>query len=305
MDRSLSVKNILESYEEITIDREFTKDIIFFKLYGKTFLFLAPFEDVPSSSARIYLFNDELLDYPHIMLRNDDFPNRLGLPEGTYRWICLFEHDSVVYSLVPYEEKIRDAIDRLVELMSMNIPERNREYQKEFMFYWNNSSSDGTIYTAYLSQEESFAEMQLYYSKGEARIIEKGLILSDNDDRLKGERVWTQHIENDVFYIPIVDSQEILPPTRGYKWTASDIKNIVYGDQIEHIHNDSFQMLKNCIPKTQNIILLFGMKTEQMEDSFVEMNRYSYQWFVVLRKDARVLTGSHTGCWSWLHTPVQ
>lgn len=231
-------------------------------------MFLAPFEDVPSSSARIYLFNDELLDCPHIMLRNDDFLNKLGLPEGTYRWICLFEHNSVVYSLVPYEEKIRDAIDRLVELLSMNKAERNREYQKEFMFYWNNCSSNGTIYTAYLSQEESFAEMQLYYSKGEARIVEKGLILSDNDDRLHGDRVWTQHIENDVFYIPISDSREILPPTRGYKWTASDIQNIVYGDQIEHIHNDSFQMLKNCIPKTQNIILLFGMKTEQINVVF-------------------------------------
>ena len=136
------------------------------------------------------------------------------------------------------------------------------------MFYWNNCSSNGTIYTAYLSQEESFAEMQLYYSKGEARIIEKGLILSDNDVRLKGGRVWKHHIENDVFYIPIADSREILPPTRGYKWTASDIQNIVYGDQIEHLRYDSFQMLKTCIPQTQNIILLFGMKTEQINVVF-------------------------------------
>ena len=58
------------------------------------------------------------------------------------------------------------------------------------------------------------------------------------------------------------------PPHRGYKWTANEVRNIVYGRQIGHISDDSFQKLKTIVPKRHDLILLFSMKTEQSNVAF-------------------------------------
>ena len=71
-----------------------------------------------------------------------------------------------------------------------------------------------------------------------------------------------------MFYIPIVDCRGILPPHRGYQWTATEVQNIVYGKQIDHISEDTFQAIKSIVPKTQDVILVFGMRTDQSNVSF-------------------------------------
>jgi molybdopterin/thiamine biosynthesis adenylyltransferase len=210
----------------------------------------------------VYLFNDDGLDFPHIMLREETFPDIKDLPDGKYRWVCLYEQESIVNTIVPYEDKVIDTVDRLLELLSMNEIEKEREFQKEFMLYWNSSSIGQNEFTVYLTQENTFAEMEAYFGTKNVRVIEQGLRLSDIDSRDKNERKWVHHVESDVYFIPISDSRDILPPHRGYSWTSQYIKNIIYAQQVEHISVDTFQRIKNTIPKTQNVILVFGMKSE-------------------------------------------
>lgn len=264
----MTVKEILEMYEEITVDQQVFDDVLFFTMFEKQFLFLGPSEDDPASKASIYLFNDELLDHPHIMLRDTSFTDIKAFPEGTYRWVCLYEQDSIVNTLVSYEDKIYDCVDRLIELMSMNQADKEREFQKEFMYYWNSESCGSKRISVYLTDEVCFSEMDAFHGVNNIRLIEQGLALSDIDKRDKGERKWTHHLENDVYHIPIIDSRGILPPHRGYRWTLNDVQNIVYGKQIEHISEDSFQKLKTIIPKRHELILLFSMKTEQSNVAF-------------------------------------
>ena len=262
MGNQMTVREILESYDEIAIDKEIIDGVFLFTLSGKQFLFIAPFEDEPSSRSTVYLFNDDGLDFPHIMLREETFPDIKGLPDGKYRWVCLYEKESIVNTIVPYEDKIIDAIDRLLELLSMNEIEKECEFQKEFMFYWNSSSIGPNKFTVYLKQENVFAEMEAFFGAKNVRIIEQGLHLSDINSRDNDERKWVHHVENDVYFIPISDSRGILPPHRGYSWTSLNIKNIIYAQQVEHISVDTFMRIKNTIPKTQNVILVFGMKSE-------------------------------------------
>ena len=264
----MTVKDILKSYEEITVEEQILEGVISFTLFGKKFLFFAPEEDDPSSKAAVYLYNDNLMDYPHVMLRENTITERKDLPIGTYRWICLFEQDSIVNTIVSYEEKIFDCVDRLIELLSMTPAEREREFQKEFMFYWNSESAGDKKFSVYLEQATKFSELDAFYGAKKVRLIQKGLKLTDIDDRDNSERRWTQHIENDVFYIPIIDSRDILPPHRGYQWTANEVQSIVYGKQIEHISDDSFQSIKRIVPKTQDFILVFGMRTDFSNVSF-------------------------------------
>lgn len=264
----MTVKEILESYEEITVGQQIIDGVLFFTMFEKQFLFLAPSEDDPASKATIYLFNDELLDQPHIMLRDTSFSDIKSFPKGTYRWICLYEQDSIVNTLVSYEDKIVDCIDRLIELLSMNPIEKEREFQKEFMYYWNSEADGKYRIIAYIKDDTRFSEMDSFHGKNIVRLVEQGLDLSDIDERNKGERKWTRHLENGVYHIPITDNRDIIPPHRGFQWTAKEVQNIVYGRQIEHISDESFQMLKTIVPKRHNLILLFSMKTKQSNAAF-------------------------------------
>lgn len=264
----MTAKEILETYDEITIDQQVFDDVLFFTLFEKKFLFWPPSTEDPTSQASIYLYNDEFLDFPHVMLRAANITDGKEIPNGTYRWVCLFEHNSIVNSLVSYEDKIFDTIDRLIELLSMNQVDREREFQKEFMLYWNSEAVDRKCFTVYLSQDTHFSEMDVFYGANSIRLIEHGLILSDIDSKDKNERKWIRHFENDAYYIPIIDSRGILPPHRGFRWTANEVQNIIYGKQINHISDDSFRMLKTTVPKRHEVILLFSMKTDQSSVAF-------------------------------------
>ena len=261
-------KEILDTYDEISYIHEIDGWGFLITLFGKQFLLIPPKENVPASRASIFLYNDSGLDIPHIMLREELSNGDYNLPEGTYRFVCLYEQESVVNSIVSYEEKIADALDRLIELLTMEEIEKEREFQKEFLFYWNNSAISPTEYLVYLKSEQSFLEMDMYFGNGKFRLIDRSLTLSDIDCREKGKREWEHHIEADVFYIPIIDSRGILPPHRGYSWTEGDIRNIVYAPQIEHVSSQTFQELSSIVPKTQDIILVFGLQSERVNCVF-------------------------------------
>lgn len=264
----MTIKEILESYEEITVEKLILEHMVFFSLFEKKFLLIAPDEDEPSSRASVFLCNDNLLDFPHVMLWENTVTKGKDIPNGTYRYVCLFEQESVVNTIVSYEDKIFDCIDRLIELLSMTPVEREREFRKEFMYYWNSEAVGDRIFSVYLEQSTNFAELGAFYDKRKVRLIQEGLKLTDIDEREKSERKWAHHIENDVFYIPITDSRGILPPHRGYEWTANEVQRIVYGKQIEHISEETFQSIKSVVPKTQDIIIVFGMRTTGSNISF-------------------------------------
>lgn len=261
MDNLSVAKAILESYKEITVLKELQTGDFVISLRGKQFLFLIPDENDPASKASVYLYNDDGLDYPHIMLYERNISGVSDIPDGKYRWVCLYEHESVVNSLSSFVEKIIDAVDRLIELLSMNAVQQETEFQKEFMFYWNCSAANENDHHVYISNDEAFLEMDSYYDKKTVRLVERGLFLNDIGNRNKhGEREWVHHIEAAAYYIPISDYRGIIPPHTGFNWTSEEIRNIVYGKQINHINDDTFRLISSITSTTQNIIVVFGIK---------------------------------------------
>lgn len=264
----MTAKEILESYDEITIGEQLCEDRLFFTLCEKQFLFTAPSRDDLASKAEIHLYNDSFLDYPHVLLQETSITEGEVLPKGTYRKVCLFEQDSIVNSILSYDEKIYDCIDRLIELLNMSSVEKEREFQKEFLYYWNSETNYDNIYQVYLDQDNQVAEMDVFFNKSIVRLTDRRIELSDLEETVNGERRWVHHLEKNAFFIPIKDCRGILPPHRGYKWTAKDVQEIIYGKQIEHISDESFERIKTLIPKTQDVLLVFGMRTETTNIAF-------------------------------------
>lgn len=259
MDEQVNARDILSTFDEIEHIEDVGENTFLVTIYKKQFLFLIPDISEKNSSVCVFLYNDDELDLPHIMLNNSkSLPN---WPPGRYRWVCLYDGVDIVYSLMSYKEKILDATNRLVELLTWSDAEKEREFQKEFLFYWNSYSSSTQNYYVFLKNPNHFSKMDIFYSGRRARIIESRMSLSDlgkRDD--SGASVWIRHVEEEVYYIPITDSREILPPHMGYAWTPQEIKNIIYAPQIEHISKESLEKTKTIIPQTQNIILVFGLE---------------------------------------------
>lgn len=127
-------------------------------------MIIGPSKKDLSSKAQIYLYNDEGTDYPHVVLKDIDINKESMLPIGKYRGICLYEHESVIQSLFSYEEKIIDIIDRLIKLLSMTKTEQEREFQREFLYYWN-SATDLQNIDIYLKQDIKFTKLEKYCRK--------------------------------------------------------------------------------------------------------------------------------------------
>ena len=271
MDEQMTAKEILETYDNIVAIKVCSEDCIMFRLFEKDFLLIYPQKNDISSAATIWLYNDEGLDFPHIQLGNFKTGEGTFLPPGQYRYVCLYEQESIVQSLLPFEEKIRDSVNRLIELLTMTKAEQENELQKEFLYYWE-SFTEGQCADVYLKQDSKFCKLQKFTSGKITRYIEPDIRLIDLDSlNKKDERNWQRHLETDVFFIPITDSREILPPYHDYSWTIENVKEIVYGKQINHISTDTYLQLKKEIVSTRNVILVFEMNVVNTKVCFAVM----------------------------------
>ena len=268
MDEHMTAKEILKTYDNIDVIRVCSEDLIMFKLFEKDFILIAPSKDDISSMTKICLYNDEYLDCPHIQLKNFNMDEGTILPAGKYRQVCLYEQESVVQSLLSFEEKIKDSINRLIELLTMTKAEQENELQKEFLYYWENFT-EGRCVDVYLKQDSKFCKLQKFTSGKITRYIEPDIRLMDLDSRnKKNERNWQQHLETELFFIPITDSREILPPYHNHSWTIENVKEIIYGKQINHISTETYLQLKKEIVSTRNVILVFEMKVVHIKVCF-------------------------------------
>lgn len=268
MVNTVTVTEILESYENIQAFERLTDHCFKLLVHDRNLLFYVPScEDVFTKPA-FYLKDDIEKELPHILCKPLSFKNNPNIPDGEYRLVCLYEYETLVNAITPWEEKVRDAIDRLCELLEMNEYDQKKEFQKEFELYWNNNATGGGIYDVYLSQDSLCGELDLYQNKSSFRLVEKGIYLNDIDRYKRKERIWKQRVDSDIFYIPIENSREILPPHKGYSWQLEDIRKILYPKQINYVSSNILSWLDSRAPSAKNVILVFGMNHNKVTSVF-------------------------------------
>lgn len=257
MDKVDFVKQIIESYDGIEFTRE-NDGIVFFQYRDKEYGCWYPDADKDSSSPILVVKNDENYDYPHILPFN--VPLEINKSDQ-YRCICLYETESTVKYLQSKEEKVKDVIDRLLILLSLSPLEREHEFQKEFVYYWDNMAENNTPVQIYAGSTREFQRLNLYFDgKSTLRYVANGIKLSDAKADDKGKKKWNHKPEVPGFYIPIEDNRRILPPTRDRKWKADDILRIVCGKDLRRISHETYQKLNQEKIKTQKVSLIFEMK---------------------------------------------
>lgn len=264
MDEKETVKEILSSYDEIKILEE--KDgIIFFELHNNEYGFLYSSKEEPTENPTIIIKDYERYDCPHIMLSENT------LYENKYRVICLHEDGSVISYLQSYEEKIIDIIDRLIELLSLSPLEIEVEFQKEFLFYWNNQAK--YIVETYISPERVFQKMNMYINKNKNyRFVSLGIKLHDKNN--------FSHVPNiNIYYIPIIDNRGILPHFKNKPWDVADILKVIKGRDYKRISSETYNAIKTEKLKENNLILIFEMIINNQRVAFgvmIEFKKSAY-----------------------------
>lgn len=259
---TLKAIEILERFDGVSaIERTALDHCISFCYLDTKFLMTIPKAENNAEKVGICVEDGFGKAYPHIMLAPIDLTEQDILPKGIYHSVCLYESNSVVFSLLTFEEKIRDAMKRLSDLLSMSPSRIEREYQKEFLYYWNQAAMpDAKKVTLYIDGKSRFSRMNLYESHDKKfRLVMHGINLSDKDKVKDGVKEWKYRTDVCAFFIPLSDSRGVLPPTKGRPWGKKDIIELIYSKSVSHIEHAVYNAICQEKIKTEVIILVFEM----------------------------------------------
>lgn len=258
MEEGKIIKDILSSYSTIEIIDQEEKDIIFFRLDGKEYGIWYSSKEDRISRPIILIKNAGYCDYPHIMYYEfpvDDEKN------DKYRYICLYESNDCIQYLQSFEEKIIDAVDRLIKLVSLSELKVEKEYQKEFLYYWNEAATNKTKVEVYIGENREFKKINCYYCREEKvfRMVSREISLNDKDKKLNNKKKWEFISDVPAYYIPIIDNRRILPPTHNNEWTVNNVMEIIKGKKINRITHDTYEKISKEKIKNKQISFIFDM----------------------------------------------
>lgn len=258
MDKKEVILKILSSYEEITVmDQQDEDGIVFFKIKEKEYGCFYLMAGQESQNPYILVKNDFKYDYPHILPISIPIDKNIS---DKYRFVCLDENDSTIPFLLSFEEKIVDVIEKLLHLLSLSSIEKEEEFQKEFLFYWNQAAKNRQVCSLFIGKERKYQKLKIYKSSyGEFRFVADEIYLNDANDKINGQKKWEYLSKLPAFYIPITDKRRVVPPTKDRNWRSDDIINIICGKQFSRISHESYVELGQEKIRGKYIFLVFGM----------------------------------------------
>ncbi len=248
LEENKIVKGILSTYDEIQILRE-EDDIVFFKLKNKEYGIWYSKQGERTSKPFILVKNDGQYDYPHIM----QFEIPIDKNKQKYRLVCLHESGDTINYLMSNEEKIIDTIERLIQLISLSPLEIEEEFQKEFLYYWNEQTEDDISARLYIASDRVFQNMNVYQNKDNMlRVVTNGIKLNDKNE-------WKFVYNICACYIPIIDNRRILPPVKDKPWEIDDILRIIKGRDVARISHETYESIKKVKVKSNRAFIIFEM----------------------------------------------
>lgn len=241
----INASKILKNYAEFT-NIECDDIGIVFSFNGVDYKIWIFSED--KTSMPIITTVNNTTSYPHISLFDAEFDDK------KYRGLCLFEQGTVVNSLLSFDEKIQMLADRLIELATLSKNEIEKEYQKEFLYYWNASVEKADKKYQLFLKDDSKCEWldQCLYKNNVVRVIDSSFRFNDESNMIAKDKI-------PALYMPILDARGILPPLIDKPWEAKNILDIVCSIQFQRINIEIFQEILCLSYSRQSIMLIFKL----------------------------------------------
>lgn len=241
---------VLSEYKEINV-LETQEEGVVFELHDAKYQMHMLDEDF---FPIIYAIDNDS-KYPHLWLRECTFKGR------NYRYICLYESSTLIEYIHTDEEKIRACIDRLIALINLSQKEIVNEFQKEFLYYWEQSCLTNSEYRK--NKYQLFIDEEEKYQWLEYQIYQYNCIRLTKSNRFFNDENKKKYVDEKfpVLYLPITNSQGIIPPTKDQVWGSKEINDIVNGVMYQRISTEAFQEIKNNSFSYGKIFIVFMLNS--------------------------------------------
>lgn len=203
---------------------------------------------------------------PFIMANNceDDFPHfilsSIDIEDTNYRYICLHQREQYVVSNLSLEEKLEFLLNNLKRLTSLNKKQIEGEFQKEFLYYWNSMVSSNFRPHVFIECDDSYKELSCYLNSGSVRVVSEKIQLNDISNWKKTSSC--------AVYVPLVNIEGIVPPTKNTPWKEKDILNIFQNTQINKISTQTYEKIKSCVISKRKIDIYFTLPVDERKILF-------------------------------------
>lgn len=222
----------------------------------------------------IYLLEDQIESYPHIIRINYRDINYRG---RSFRYLCLIDKEEYIFSLMTLAEYIDLMLGQLERLMNLNAREIKIEYQKEFLYYWNQAAkkigNNMLIAEIYLPPEKEACEVDCVSVSG-SKFLNKKILIKQHSIFVNPIYAEMGLTETGLL-IPITDSTDLIPPTCGKLWDKNTILDIVSNQTKDRISVNDYKYLRKLSVNSLHKIIVFTMMIPTgIEIAFVALLKF-------------------------------
>lgn len=151
--------------------------------------------------------------------------------------LCLSIKEDISVRNKTYKEIIDYTILRIKRLLTLDDKEEKREFQKEFLYFWNKSTNNRTDIHIYANFSDKIKKLDKYENIKDKRICFLDNDISWNEYYSKKYKIKSSN----VLYIPLINISELVPPLECKQWDVDTLTYIfnqcISEDNIEYLEN--------------------------------------------------------------------
>lgn len=176
-------------------------------------------------------------------------PHMFNLYKNELFYLCLSIREDISVRNKDYRGVISYTLIRIEKLMTMNHEEEKREYRKEFLYFWNKCAENKNKIQLYVNSSSQIKVMKTYNKKETDIYIDDDINI--NDIFLKKD----YKTKESVIYIPLINSNLIMPPIGDKKWSVDEIRYIINNC----VSEENIEFLEKLTIDNKELFLVFEM----------------------------------------------
>jgi hypothetical protein len=176
-------------------------------------------------------------------------PHQMLYKKAKLMHLCLSVRDDISVKNQNYKEVMDYTLRRVIRLLSLNEEEEQREFRKEFLFFWNQVSVNEEKANIYLYSSKLINKLNVYKKKNTLTFIDNNISLNNAfKDKLEPELI-------DAIYIPLINSNKVMPPFEDKTWD----KEYLNGIYNYCISDENVELLESIKISGYSVFLIFSM----------------------------------------------
>ena len=176
-------------------------------------------------------------------------PHMLYLDKNELFYLCLSIREDISVRNKDYREIINYTLIRIEKLMTMSHEEERREFRKEFLYFWNKCAENKNKIQLYINSSSQIKVLKPYNKKDIDIYIDDDINI--NDIFLKQDC----KTKKSVIYIPLKNSNLIMPPVGDKKWSDDEVRYIINNC----VSEENIETLEKLIIVNKEVFLVFEM----------------------------------------------